>query len=922
MKINRLRILPLAVLFLFAVTSSCHKDDSVYFIKTDPVQLKVPQKGGTYHVVVQSNAGWSLDFPENWGSASINSANVGVTPVYMKLTFSANNGEKIRYQNLTFSSKSGNVQTLLVLAQAGTVEDFGDDPGDEPDEPPIPDTKEDTLSVEPQTLAFGGQGGLKTVRFTSNQKWSYVGSSQSWCRVLSVPPSEIQEAGVRTLTLFAERSSLTSGRTAIVTFVSSNDSLLTLQVTQRAPGIYVEEDLAAFRDSVNAGKHQAGFMDKDSVIQLYANMDLSDYPNWEPIGIYFGSKMRSIKGTFNGNGHTVHHLNITSSSSSLALGLFGYLDNATVQNLTVASDCAISATATNTGTYPLRVGGIVGYVDGGIVDNCHFMGTVSVYQPESSLQPYTGGIAGHVEYDSYYGTTAYVINSSNSGTITADSYVGGIAGYLYKSYVDNCQNKVTASVNGGSISGGIVGMSNGSTMEGSTNNGSVGGKEAVGGICGMQMGTSTIDGCVNNKDISATPDSEGSSDAVAGIVGASLDSFVAGCTNNGAISGVGEVGGVVGDAYGAFSEFENSHNYGTVTGNDAVGGICGKLTEGVKITSCTNHMDATVTSSSVGGGICGTTTDESASARVSGCTNLAAVNALEYAGGIVGWAYCDVESCTNSGAVVSTLTDTTSVSGGDGDQGITVDALSVTGSGGIAAIACGDVTSSTNSGEIKGLFAGGMVAWTYGSTYNNLTSCTNSGAVDGTRISGGVVAMNYGGHKVDTCLNSGAVTGLMYIGGIAGFNNTGKLYRCDNSGSVTGLTGEAEEYFFAGGVCGNNYRGTMESCYNKGAVARTDTLGESKYVGGLLGYNVASSANSASNGVIKTSVHSGTVNAYHNEESYAYVGAICGFFHSGTNDVDQDGGTRSTGTVTRVLPGGTTEEGVAGDLNYYFGGTN
>lgn len=917
MKINRLRILPL--LFLFVVTVACKPDESVYFINSSVVDIKVPQTGGSYNIVIESNAGWDLAIPESWASATVNEAKAGVTPVYIKLSFSANQGEKIRYQDLAFVGKLGKVQTLLVVAQAGTVEGFGADEEDDPNDPPSPAIP-DTLCVTPQAISIGGQGGIKKVSLTSNVTWKYVGSSQEWCKVTSVPSATEQEAGEHNISVWVERSDVSTTRDAVLTFLSANDSLCSLQIIQRPIGIYTADDLASYRDSVNAGHKQAGFMDSDSVVQLYADVDLSDYPAWEPIGTYINSTMRSIKGTFNGNNHSIHNMDVKNPSSQ-AVGLFGYLDNASIENLTIASDCTIQASSNASDSYSLRVGGLVGYVDGGTVDNCHFMGSVTVITSESGLQPYTGGIAGQVEKDSFYQTSAYVTRCSNSGSVQAKSYVGGIVGYLYNAYVDNCENAQSSTVTFESIGAGIIGVGNGATITSCTNYGTVYGQDAIGGICGMQLSASTLQECDNYANISCVPDEDGNADALGGIVGASMDSFVDGCTNNGNIVGVKEVGGIVGDAYGSFAEIENCSNYGTVTGSDAVGGICGNLAEDVDITSCTNSEMGTITSESMGGGICGATAESAASAVISDCTNAADVLAQEYAGGIVAWANCDVESCVNSGKVQTPQTSQESDTV-DGDQAIVIDITDVTGCGGIAAVTCADITSSSNTGSITGVYAGGTAAWTYGTTYNKLYSCENSGDVNGVRNSAGIVAMNYAGYQVDTCLNSGVVSGLVYLGGIVGFNNAGTMSRCDNSGGVSGLTGEGASFFFAGGVCGNNYRGKMESCYNKGAVSRADTTGESKYVGGLLGYNVATNGNSATTGVINTSVHSGTVNAYHNEDSFAFVGAICGFFHSGTNDVGEEGGTRSTGTVTRLLSGGTTEVGEAGDMTYYFGGTN
>ncbi|MFR5091690.1 MAG: hypothetical protein ACLTDR_06410 [Adlercreutzia equolifaciens] len=93
--------------------------------------------------------------------------------------------------------------------------------------------------------------------------------------------------------------------------------------------------LAAFRDAVNAGDDYDG-----KYVALGADVDLEG-AEWTPIsagtrkgsGIAEGST--PFAGTFDGAGHTVSGLKITSTQGAdYAIGLFGILDGATVKNLT------------------------------------------------------------------------------------------------------------------------------------------------------------------------------------------------------------------------------------------------------------------------------------------------------------------------------------------------------------------------------------------------------------------------------------------------------------------------------------------------------------------------------------------------------------------------------------------------------------
>lgn len=122
-------------------------------------------------------------------------------------------------------------------------------------------------------------------------------------------------------------------------------------------------------------------------------------------------------GTFDGNGHTISNLNI--SSSSQYVGLFGYVDGGTIKNVKVEN-----STVTRTGTSTSKeyyTGIIVGYLNSGTVtgvatENASVAGSDVLAQNWSS-----GGIAG------YNGGTISM-SSVEGGTIKGKTEVGGIAG--------------------------------------------------------------------------------------------------------------------------------------------------------------------------------------------------------------------------------------------------------------------------------------------------------------------------------------------------------------------------------------------------------------------------------------------------------------------------------------------------------------
>lgn len=158
-------------------------------------------------------------------------------------------------------------------------------------------------------------------------------------------------------------------------------------------------------------------------------------------------------GTFDGNNHTIKGLNINATAANQ--GLFGIINGGTVKNLTVIGN--ISSTKS-------YIGGIVGKMQAGCVENCAYLGTVKI----STTSGYVGGIVG---------------GSEGTGSITA------------------CVNK--SEVLGGANAGGIVGNAKYLSIKNSYNTGKVSGNTRTGGIGGNVQQTSSIENSYNIGDLSA-----------------------------------------------------------------------------------------------------------------------------------------------------------------------------------------------------------------------------------------------------------------------------------------------------------------------------------------------------------------------------------------------------------------------------------
>ena len=146
---------------------------------------------------------------------------------------------------------------------------------------------------------------------------------------------------------------------------------------------------------VNGGK-------TDINITLTADIDLTG-KNWTPIGTSFSNK---YTGTFDGGGHTIKGLTVTTNDQFV--GLFGSIGNAgTVKNVMMEG---VQITKNHSSGF---AGGVAGYSDG-TIENCSVSGSVSG-------TVYVGGVVGAQWEGSITGC-------SSSATVKGMVHVGGVVG--------------------------------------------------------------------------------------------------------------------------------------------------------------------------------------------------------------------------------------------------------------------------------------------------------------------------------------------------------------------------------------------------------------------------------------------------------------------------------------------------------------
>lgn len=189
-------------------------------------------------------------------------------------------------------------------------------------------------------------------------------------------------------------------------------------------------DLKLLAEKVNSGTDYAGKYFKQT-----ANIDLENEPNWTPIG----KSNNPFKGIFDGGGYKITNLKVTGNSNNA--GLFGYTQDATIQNCNVTGEVSGSS----------DVGGVVGNAYGKTqILSCSFRGDVT------GEDFYIGGIAGSAR-----GT---IKNCYALADVTARMQIaGGIAGFAFHVTIENCY--YSGNVPAGNDAGGIAGFASGSTIK-------------------------------------------------------------------------------------------------------------------------------------------------------------------------------------------------------------------------------------------------------------------------------------------------------------------------------------------------------------------------------------------------------------------------------------------------------------------------
>lgn len=360
--------------------------------------------------------------------------------------------------------------------------------------------------------------------------------------------------------------------------------------------------LIFYADQLNQVRN---FLNRDGVyFKLMSDIDLTDWieqnnpsNGWQPIGV----SSSAFKGIFDGNNHTISGLTINRPSTE-NVGFFGYIDAATIKNLTVKGNV-------EGGTH---VGGICGAAGSVTFSNCNFTqgGSFGIKSHGNN----SGGIAGYV-------TGQLIVSqcSCNATILGNGDNTGGLIGYANDA-VTMSNNQVRGNIKGtGLYTGGIIGyilIYEQISLQKCIATGTVQGNDNVGGVVGgyQRSGYKKTSDEINK--CSFVGKLKGANN-VGGILGYSFfmntwhphyDEPSCSFTNSYAIVDIDatgdHIGGLIGkdegyydrwsvsNRYGDFTyvsichyEISNSYSSGSISGKNYVGGLVGYKNRG-SITKC------------------------------------------------------------------------------------------------------------------------------------------------------------------------------------------------------------------------------------------------------------------------------------------------------------------------------------------------
>ena len=593
--------------------------------------------------------------------------------------------------------------------------------------------------------------------------------------------------------------------------------------------------------------------------------------------------LKEFRGIFDGNGNEIRNIYI--NSSKVSAGLFGYISDATIENIGVTGEI-------NGRNY---VGGIVGLVDSNcIINKC--------YNKCNLTGKDVGGICGASVYDairkinSCYNTgnitaennAGGIIGNASSNSDTSVIYSGRIANNIFTYDITNCYNRGSVT---GNVSGGIVGYAYSANKYDD----------------GINRITANINNCYNTGDITGVSgQKEISVGAIIGNVREDVEGLtkVENCYYLSTITISGDNKNNYGERKTAanmksvdFVDLLNPNEYAKDTGNINNGyPILNKQRYIEKINYVEDLLDLSI--------------DVDLGYTYEGRTVILNNN-LDF-NNI--YSYNDYQTkkygdLNENGTIEDLKTELTTGKGflpiGNNERGFAgifdgqeknINNIYINREDEYTGLFSKTTNAEIknvkmNSGVINGASSGGIVGYAKNS---NISNCTNNCEINGKYQAGGIAAYTYNGN-IERCYNTGDVhcysasSGYSEnsAGGIAG-DSSSTITECYNTGKITcesvsnTYTGthisDNTTKSNAGGIVGKQSYGSIKNSYNNGdiecnalcnAIINNNNNAIS-YLGGIAGYTSGNISNCYNTGFLNGRSNS------KNGNTYVYEGGVVG----------------------------------------------
>ena len=564
-----------------------------------------------------------------------------------------------------------------------------------------------------------------------------------------------------------------------------------------ANGLVTGNGMVAFAKAVAEGRPTTDWED-NGVVTVKGEIDMSDVEGWTGIG----TAASPFKGQFNGGKYEITNLKNTS------VGLFGYCEAATIQNVVLGKGCSLYNDKEFSGLEG-AFGGIVSVAKESKVTDCQFDGALDFAGTNDNDEPaFVGGIVGYADEKST------VTKSKMTGNVTVST---GSAQML-------CQ---------------------------------------VGGVVGMTEGTVTA-----NEMTGELKFSSGISHIVAGGITSSLpaktvasnNSFMGKVTLGGSSSNV-ILGGLYGSV-GSDRNFDNVSDKSVTLGNISIdsfassattevfaGGFVGKAEADVALSfkgyECQTNISLDQKTSRTAsyvclGGVLGGTAPSAAAKSLSfdtvsnsgvistayNGTQVTSLISRCFIGGIAGFINGDAsfKSCINNAEIGKVLSGTYSASS----------KWMAFVYGGVAGVVLGgdaEFASCENKAEITmHHYSNCAVKDGNDSKDGWYTVCTGAGILGAFDNKVTSVSKKM---KMTSCVNSGGFK--VYRGmaaGVVGFARNAEIVSCSNSGTLSQNTSSNSPH--KGGIAGWLMNSEVKNCVAKCDVYAATSGGNGQQAGGIL----------------------------------------------------------------------------------------